>query len=77
MSVRVKLRERAGERGSRGEGELVDALAERGARVGPHEPDARAAARPVEDDHRIARTADFTTKIRQAVVAQSRYHIEG
>ncbi|WP_316745585.1 hypothetical protein [Streptomyces sp. MK7] len=26
---------------------------------------------------RIARTADFTTKIRQAVVSQSRYHIEG
>ncbi|WP_248844324.1 hypothetical protein [Streptomyces hirsutus] len=26
---------------------------------------------------RIARTADFTTKIRQAVVSQSRYRIEG
>ncbi|MFI7093216.1 AIPR family protein [Streptomyces lydicus] len=26
---------------------------------------------------RIARTADFTTKIRQAVVSQGRYHIEG
>ncbi|MDX3746407.1 hypothetical protein [Streptomyces sp. AK08-02] len=26
---------------------------------------------------RIARTADFTTKIRQAVASQSRYHIEG
>ncbi|MFF7356430.1 AIPR family protein [Streptomyces filipinensis] len=26
---------------------------------------------------RIARTADFTSKIRQAVVSQSRYHIEG
>ncbi|MFE6594113.1 hypothetical protein [Streptomyces sp. NPDC057781] len=26
---------------------------------------------------RIARTPDFTTKIRQAVVSQSRYHIEG
>ncbi|MGW0767074.1 hypothetical protein [Streptomyces sp. NPDC002676] len=26
---------------------------------------------------RIARTVDFTTKIRQAVVSQSRYHIEG
>ncbi|WP_186785342.1 hypothetical protein [Streptomyces misionensis] len=26
---------------------------------------------------RIALTADFTTKIRQAVVSQSRYHIEG
>ncbi|WP_329222278.1 hypothetical protein OG352_34215 [Streptomyces sp. NBC_01485] len=25
----------------------------------------------------IARTAVFTTKIRQAVVSQSRYHIEG
>ncbi|MEV6057395.1 hypothetical protein [Streptomyces sp. NPDC052107] len=25
---------------------------------------------------RIARTPDFTTKLRQAVVAQSRYHIE-
>lgn len=26
---------------------------------------------------RIARTPVFTTKIRQAVVSQSRYHIEG
>lgn len=26
---------------------------------------------------RIARTSDFTIKIRQAVVSQSRYHIEG
>ncbi|WP_435260347.1 hypothetical protein [Streptomyces sp. 1222.5] len=26
---------------------------------------------------RIARTAGFTTKIRQAVVSQGRYHIEG
>ncbi|MGW8563145.1 hypothetical protein ACWGLA_25475 [Streptomyces albidoflavus] len=26
---------------------------------------------------RIARTADFTAKVRQAVVSQSRYRIEG